>query len=643
MGTVYGEEPGGGGAADLGALEGGGPGELFSLRRPRDAAAGLSSGLKSAGKGLAAGLVGLVAAPAVGAFQEGGKGFAKGAALGIAGAVALPLAGVGTAVVQVGRGLANTPEAIREAIKKEKTWDHDQRRWIKDPGNALAVDDRKGVRAARQRWERERLEAAAAAAPGDDYYSLLGVTREAGEAEIKKSYYLLARRLHPDKNPGDAEAAAKFQRLSEAYHVLSNPETRASYDRHGKAGVDHDGVDFSMFFTVLFGSEKFEHLVGELSIATMAAGGDVAKEELEDIQEERVERLVVMLKTMLKRFEQGDEEGFRVAHRAEAAELAGASFGIELLKAIGKAYKIQGKRAEGGLGGFGATLKLQKQSLSSGFSAVGAGLKILKQNQRMAEVDARMKANAEAAAASTSGAAAGAAEGAGAGGAAEMSETQKAVAAECLKEMASLQEEAMTMMLTAMWKVNAIDIESVRAASQGRGAAGRADARARPAGAQQGVPAGPLRHVPARRGAEGGPDEAGGGAAGPGPDLHRRERRAEGEGRGGGQGRDGRPAGGGHADDDGEARGGGQRRRRGVSKGVRGSFLPFTATPHNLFPVGATLAWRRRCTSSTILAMSNNALPDISCHLACGCGAVRHQESPGYTWSHFCTVSPSAE
>merc|ERR1719181_1838800 len=113
-----------------------------------------------------------------------------------------------------------------------------------------------------------------------------------------------------------------------------------------------------MFFTVLFGSEKFEHLVGELSIATMAAGGD------------------------------GDEEGFRVAHRAEAAELAGASFGIELLKAIGKAYKIQGKRAEGGLGGFGATLKLQKQSLSSGFSAVGAGLKILKQNQRMAEVDA---------------------------------------------------------------------------------------------------------------------------------------------------------------------------------------------------------------------------------------------------------------
>ena len=110
---------------------------------------------------------GLVAAPAVGAFQEGGKGFAKGAALGIAGAVALPLAGVGTAVVQVGRGLANTPEAIREAIKKEKTWDHDQRRWIKDPGNALAVDDRKGVRAARQRWCREqRARSSAPMAPG---------------------------------------------------------------------------------------------------------------------------------------------------------------------------------------------------------------------------------------------------------------------------------------------------------------------------------------------------------------------------------------------------------------------------------------------------------------------------------------------
>ena len=73
-------------------------------------------------KGVLAGTVGLLAAPAIGAHQEGFVGFAKGAAAGIASAVLLPVVGVGIGTAQVVRGLVNTPEALRESARG-KHWD----------------------------------------------------------------------------------------------------------------------------------------------------------------------------------------------------------------------------------------------------------------------------------------------------------------------------------------------------------------------------------------------------------------------------------------------------------------------------------------------------------------------------------------
>jgi len=76
-----------------------------------------------------------------------------------------------------------------------------------------------------------------------DFYALLGVTRDAGDGDIKKAYRKLAMEYHPDRNPAP-EAEAKFKEITEAYEVLRDPQKRATYDRYGKAGLAGAGGGF---------------------------------------------------------------------------------------------------------------------------------------------------------------------------------------------------------------------------------------------------------------------------------------------------------------------------------------------------------------------------------------------------------------
>ena len=99
-----------------------------------------------------------------------------------------------------------------------------------------------------------------------DYYEVLGVDRGADEATIKKAYRQLAKKYHPDMNPGDKEAEKKFKEASEAYAVLSDAEKRRQYDQFGHAafeqggggaggfgGFDFNGGDMGDIFGDIFG------------------------------------------------------------------------------------------------------------------------------------------------------------------------------------------------------------------------------------------------------------------------------------------------------------------------------------------------------------------------------------------------------
>ncbi|CAE7605464.1 ATJ10, partial [Symbiodinium sp. CCMP2456] len=355
--------------------------KILSSTRPRDVFDGVGSGLKVAGAAVVAGTGALIAAPVLGAREEGVSGFFKGLATGAFGAIAVTLTGAVAGATQIARGVYNTPEALQMSLQANKRWDAEQGLWVDDCCNL-------------------RKEAAEAEAMGDEssddelpddgrparkvadtsFYDILEVKPNATAAEIKKNYYKVALKLHPDKNQDDPEASVKFQKLAQAYQVLSDPKLREKYDQNGADAIRDQAlpnIDPGLFFSMLFGAEQFEKYIGKLYLAMQtdhlakdiqkdferhAQGGqdgvpgrDVIGSSLErelkwgtdkkgnQIKRQQFVREVTCATQLVSRLERWvvgrNMDGWTKSVLKETAELSQVSFGGRLLRTIGWVYE----------------------------------------------------------------------------------------------------------------------------------------------------------------------------------------------------------------------------------------------------------------------------------------------------------------
>lgn len=388
--------------------------QLFSTRRPKDAMAGMSSAFKSVSKGVIAGAVSLVAQPVAGAHSDGLKGFFTGLATGVASAIALPVTGLCVGTYQLGRGVFNTPEAMK-AGKTGLTWDQEKREWIKYYLNK-EFEELEKIPIPGKKQESDVQSGPEKTVKDREYYDLLGVSTNATQGDIKKAYYREARKCHPDKCPDDPQSAAKFQILGTAYQTLSNEQARSKYDRDGKAdssatnGLESE-IDPFVFFAVMFGSVLVEPYIGELWIATTA--DSVLKDALdnnnaseEELDAETVEAAAQAMSSEASKLKQKKREVkcainlrkriepycdrsesltfFTEDCRKEAEQIGAGAYGGTYLTAIGYALLLEADEYLGfqtsflGLEGHSARAKKRMASIQNNLNIAGAGIKAAK-------------------------------------------------------------------------------------------------------------------------------------------------------------------------------------------------------------------------------------------------------------------------
>lgn len=147
-----------------------------------------------------------------------------------------------------------------------------------------------------------------------DYYEVLGVAKNASEADMKSAYRKLAVKYHPDKNPGDKEAEERFKEAAEAYAVLSDKQKRAAYDRYGHAGAGGQGFGFDPA-----GFSNIEDIFDLFGFGDMFGGGRSGKRS----GAQRGADLRYDLEISLEEAAEGKEQQLRIPRLEQCLECSG--------------------------------------------------------------------------------------------------------------------------------------------------------------------------------------------------------------------------------------------------------------------------------------------------------------------------------
>lgn len=205
------------------------------------------------------------------------------------------------------------------------------------------------------------------------YYDTLGILPDASPAQVKRAYYHMAMKYHPDKNLASPEAAElKFKEVGEAYQVLSDPALRSRYDELGMAASAPEGGfrDAKEFFKHTFGGEAFVDIIGEISFAKLLEEAydeqvqqqtgplspqqerekrlhaEQAKEKMRQARAARVAHLADRLRRKLALYVEGlySVDEFQEYCVKEAENLKTESYGVELLHRVGFVYANRAKQ-----------------------------------------------------------------------------------------------------------------------------------------------------------------------------------------------------------------------------------------------------------------------------------------------------------
>jgi curved DNA-binding protein CbpA len=332
-------------------------GSVFPNKKPRHILEGFKNAVTSVLIGSTIGGLSFFIMPVAGwyhssAANAGGAGWSGLFVGGLAGAISgatVTLVGVVNAGYQVITSVYTTFSAIAAAWQGTRVWDEAAEAWVvydlKTEIDEISAAGNNNNNS-KDRKVRDM-----------GYYDLLQVPSHASAKEIKKAYYRQAKELHPDKNPGNDEAAEQFRHLHTVYRILSDDDKRATYDAWGEKSVDDNESAFSQFdpftfFAVLFGSQLVETYIGELAMPSILnqlmklnpsnlSSEDIANNMLlngSDYHRRKRELdISVNLLERVKDFVDGtlSKEAFRESCTTEAENIAGNPFGEEFLIAIG--------------------------------------------------------------------------------------------------------------------------------------------------------------------------------------------------------------------------------------------------------------------------------------------------------------------
>lgn len=345
---------------------------ILSSSRPKNAREGFANGVNNVLAGAVGGVGIAVLAPTVGfssGLKQGGllggvMGMTGGAVIGVVGAVAMTIGGAVSGVSQMVRGVLAAPKAV-VAPRQGKWWNESTHEWVHTdliedvvPDNDDDIlqhlrDELDAAGKVKVKVDNANYAAGGGVVKDTYYYDVLEVNPQADASAIKRRYYVLARKYHPDRvEPEDRlEAANKFKEIAEAYQVLSDPELRHTYDQDGKDALSGDKTstndqaapDAQMLFAFLFGSDRFQPYIGRLATATSAMIGDSPKLSLKDareLQHRRCTRLAKTLADKLANWVLAEEVDLCITMwQTEAADLSTASYGLEMVRAIGMVSK----------------------------------------------------------------------------------------------------------------------------------------------------------------------------------------------------------------------------------------------------------------------------------------------------------------